>query len=77
MFAPLFTRAFTDVASMAYFHEVPGISNVITAAVGDEFTLIPTYDGKVYRYGRNLVGQIGPDLDVEFSNIKDWGLWTG
>ena len=56
MFAPLFTHAFTDVTSIEYFHEVPLISNMITAAVGDEFMLILTDDGKVYGCGSNSVG---------------------
>ena len=54
---PLFVRAFADVASVEYFNEVPGISNTIMDAFGDEFTLILTDDGKVY--GCNSVGQIG------------------
>ena len=43
---PLFVRAFADVASVEYFNEVPGISNVITATVRDEFTLILIDDEK-------------------------------
>ena len=46
VFVPLFVRAFADVASVEYFHEGPGISNVITATVRDEFTLILIDDEK-------------------------------
>ena len=67
MFVPLFARVFADVASVEYFHEVPGISNAITAAVGGEFTL--TNNGRMYRCRSNSVGQIGQGLDVEFSNV--------
>ena len=49
------------------FHEVPGMSNAKTAAVGDEFTLILTDDNEVYGCGSNEVGQIGQGVDVEYS----------
>ena len=69
VFTPLFARTFADVAFMKYFQKVPVIFNVITAAVGDEFTLVLTDDGKVYGCGSNLVPQIGQGLNVEFSNV--------
>ena len=59
---------YDDVEYVDIFHEVPGISNVVMAAVGDEFTLILTSDNEVYGCGSNEVGQIGQGIDAEFSN---------
>lgn len=59
--------AFDEVDFVDTFHEVPGIKDAETAAVGDEFTLIRTSDDKVFGCGTNQVGQIGQG-DSEFSN---------
>lgn len=50
--------------SVDTFHEVPGINNAIQGAVGIDFTLILTADGKVYGCGTNDVGQIGQGPDI-------------
>ena len=60
---------YNDVEYVDYFHEVPGISNAVMAAVGDGFTLILTSDNQVYGCGSNSVGQIGQGLDVDYSNV--------
>jgi alpha-tubulin suppressor-like RCC1 family protein len=49
------------------FHEVPGIDNAVQGAVGLDFTLIVTEDGKVYGCGSNDFGQIGQGPDVDLS----------
>ena len=59
---------FDNVDFVDYFHEVPGISNVETASVGDQFTLMKTVEEQVYGCGTNQVGQIGQD-NAEFSNV--------
>lgn len=50
-----------------YFHEVKGIDNAEQGAVGLDFTLIATGDGKVFGCGSNEFGQIGQGVDVDLS----------
>ena len=50
---------FDEVDFVDYFHEVPGINNAETAAVGGEFTFIRTIKIMVYSCGANQVAQIG------------------
>ena len=59
---------FDNVDFVDYFHEVPGISDVETASIGDQFTLLKTVEEQVYGCGTNQVGQIGQD-NAEFSNV--------
>ena len=61
-------KKYDDVEFVEYFHEIPGISDVETVGVGDEFTVIRTSDNKVYGCGSNEVGQIGQGIDVETVN---------
>jgi alpha-tubulin suppressor-like RCC1 family protein len=55
-----------------YFHEVKGIDNVVSGAVGEDFTLLVTESGQVYGCGSNEVGQLGegPGLKQSESPIE-------
>lgn len=54
--------------SVDMFTEVNGLDNVIDGAVGAEFTLLLTGDGKVYGCGSNDVGQIGQPPETRSSS---------
>ena len=67
--------------SVDMFTEVNGLDNVIDGAVGAEFTLLLTADGKVYGCGSNDVGQIGQPPQTRSSSgpvlIKELNGITG